>query len=92
MILGYIATDGGMRCPTDICGAVCCKATHFRPDKRAPCEYLTDKLTCELHDVGGIKCKPMGCVEYPRSQRDIDAINRLAESAGFTERCQLRVI
>lgn len=91
MISGYIATDRGDRCPTDICGAVCCRASHFRPDKGPPCEFLTDQLSCELHDAGGIKCKPWGCAEYPKNNADIDSINKQAEAHGFTERCQLRV-
>ena len=90
MIKGYIiASDGGLSCPTDICGAVCCRATHFRPDRPPPCEYLTDSNSCELHDAGGKACKPVGCAEYPRGQADIDGINRQAEEMGFTERCQL---
>jgi len=90
VIEGYIATDGGLKCQTDICGAVCCRSAHFRPDREPPCEYLTDHLTCELHDVGGKACKPLGCAEYPRSQVDIDMINELAEQGGFAERCLLR--
>ena len=90
MLSGYIIDEGGNKsCPTDICKAVCCKATHFRPDKKPPCEYLTAKLNCELHNVGGVKCKPLGCYEYPRSQADINAINLQAEKEGFSERCQL---
>lgn len=92
-VTGYLTgPDGQKRCPVDVCGAVCCRASHFRPDRKPPCEYLTDRLTCELHEAGGPSCKPVGCWTYPRSQADIDAINRLAEAAGFEERCQLKVI
>ena len=80
-----------MECDTALCKAVCCRAQHFRPDREPPCEYLQSDCRCELHAVGGIGCKPFGCVEYPRRQRDIDAINRDAEKLGLTERCHLRV-
>ena len=76
-------------CPVDQCHAVCCRSQHFRPDKPAPCEYVQDNHLCELHVAGGPRCKPLGCVEYPRSQADIDGVNKSAEEAGFTERCML---
>ena len=76
-------------CRTEICNAVCCRSSHFRPDRNPPCEYLTDKNSCELHDVGGPSCKPKGCYDFPRNQADIDMINKLAEQKGFKERCLL---
>lgn len=88
-VVGFlIATDGQARCPTEICGAVCCKATHYIPGLPGPCEHLTESLQCELHDNG----KPGGCASYPRNQADIDKINEQAERAGFSERCQLIIV
>jgi hypothetical protein len=89
-VTGYVIENGIPRCPTEVCNAVCCRATHFRPDRPPPCEYLTAKNTCELHDVGGRACKPVGCADYPNNQADIDMINKQAEQNGFSERCQLR--
>ena len=79
-------------CDTSRCKAVCCRAQHFRPDRQPPCEYLMDDYRCELHVVGGINCKPMGCALYPRNQYDIDCINADAERLGLKERCHLVVI
>lgn len=81
---GYI--DG--RCPTEICNAVCCRATHYIPGLPGPCSHLVNNQ-CELH---GTPDKPKGCTQYPRNQADIDMINKQAEEAGFTERCQLRIV
>lgn len=91
---GYIiATDGKQQCPTDICNAVCCRATSFRADKPGPCEYLDqDRNLCTLHSIGGQICKPYGCYVYPRNQMDIDVVNQQAELAGLSERCQLKVV
>lgn len=62
----------------------------FRPDKPGPCEYLTERYTCELHEVGGLPCKPSGCSQYPIDQADIDGMNAQIEKAGISERCILR--
>lgn len=86
-VSGYVSDGkGGLRCPTEICGAVCCKATHYVPGLQGPCSHLTADLLCGLHGGG----KPAGCATYPLSQADIDKINEQAERAGFPERCQLR--
>lgn len=91
-VSGYIIEEGkAPRCPIEICGAICCMSSSFRPDRKGPCEYLTKELSCELHKIGGPRCKPLGCHEYPRSQADIDAINKLAKDLGFTQRCQLNI-
>ena len=79
-------------CDTSKCKAVCCRSGNFRPDKKPPCEYLREDNLCELHVVGGPPCKPMGCNDYPRSQADIDGVNKGAEAAGFSERCLLRFV
>ncbi len=90
-LIGLVPADnGGMACPVDQCKAACCRCMSFRPDKPGPCEYLTERHTCELHEVGGDNCKPMGCVNYPLSQADIDGMNQQIEASGITERCLLR--
>lgn len=92
-VQGYIDDGrGGKRCPVETCGAVCCRASHYLPGRKGPCELLGPDRMCIPHKLGGIKAKPWGCAEYPRNQADIDAINRQAEAAGFTERCLLRVV
>ena len=90
-IKGYISDENGnIRCPTEVCNAVCCRSSHFVPGIPGPCDFLnTCTNRCGLHELGGPKAKPVGCFEYPRNQADIDSINRQAEAAGFTERCQL---
>jgi hypothetical protein len=86
---GYItAEDGTKSCPIDVCHSVCCKATHHIPGLAGPCSELTQGGLCGLHLSG----KPKGCSQYPRNQADIDMINKQAREAGFTERCQLRVV
>jgi len=88
---GYIESKrGGLACDVSVCLAACCRAMSFRPDKPGPCEYLTDRYTCKLHEVGGPNCKPMGCHLYPRNQADIDGMNAQLETAGIKERCILR--
>lgn len=83
------AKNGGYRCPVEICKAACCRAMSFRPDKPGPCEFVTDGHECKLHLIGGLACKPLGCVQYPKDQADIDAMNEKLEAAGIAERCQL---
>lgn len=85
------AANGGMRCQTEICGAICCKTWSFRPDTPGPCEFLTEDLQCELHLVGGPPCKPMGCAQFPLSQADVDGMNAQLEALGVPERCLLGV-
>jgi len=93
MIRGYILakSGGGYACDTSICKAACCRSCSFRPDKDGPCEYLTDDYRCELHVVGGIACKPVGCAEYPSSNADVTVMNRMLEASGIKERCHLTV-
>lgn len=90
---GYILakTGGGYACDVAICRAACCRSASFRPDRPGPCEYLTADYRCELHVVGGPPCKPSGCLDYPRHQRDVDTMNAHIERAGIAERCILRV-
>ena len=85
-VLGYI--DG--KCPTDKCGAFCCKKASCFPDKPGPCEFLQDDLLCYLHVHGGRSCKPRGCNDYPRNQRDVDLMNERNGAVGEF-RCWLRV-
>ncbi len=90
-LIGLVpAENGGMRCQVEICKAACCRCSSFRPDKPGPCEYLTERHTCELHEVGGDACKPKGCADYPQTQSDIDGMNQQLESAGIQERCLLQ--
>ena len=63
----------------------------FRPDKPGPCEYLTDRNTCELHEAGGVACKPLGCYLYPQQQSDVEGMNRQLEQSGIALRCHLKV-
>ncbi len=86
-ILGYIVEDGKRRCPTEKCGAFCCKSASVFPDMPPPCEYLTEKLSCYFQDRGGVGAKPFSCVQYPRSQVDIDHMNK---DAVGDYRCHLR--
>ena len=44
-----------------------------------------------MHVEGGPEGKPKGCYDFPRTQADIDEINRQAEAAGYEERCILRI-
>ena len=90
-LIGLVpAENGGMRCQTEICKAACCRCSSLSPDKSGPCEYLTERNTCELHEVGGNSCKPVGCAEYPLAQSDINGMNEQIEAAGIQERCLLR--
>lgn len=90
-VRGYIpATNGGLACDVSACKAACCRAMSFRPDRPGPCEYLTERYTCELHEAGGPPCKPLGCNLFPRDQADIDGMNAQLEAAGIKERCILR--
>lgn len=89
-VVGYVLDETlGWRCPTEVCGAVCCRATHYIPGLPGPCDHLTAGLKCSLH---GTADKPAGCQNYPRNQADIDKINEQAERAGFSERCQLTIV
>ena len=86
-VLGYVWDGkGGRRCPTEICGAYCCKTGSLFPMDKPPCPYLTDNLACLFQDKGGLAAKPFGCVSFPRSQADIDRM-----SQGATVGCQLRI-
>ena len=89
-VLGYVWDGkGGRRCPTEVCDAHCCKTGSLFPNMPPPCEFLTDELSCSFQDRGGLAAKPFGCVSYPRSQHDIDNMNKDApEGKG----CQLRIV
>ena len=87
-VYGYIQDGPNRRCPTEICGAYCCKTASLFPIDKPPCQFLTGKLSCSFQDKGGMGAKPFGCVMYPRSQADIDHMNKDAPEGGG---CQLRM-
>lgn len=88
-VYGYVWDGkGGRRCPTEICGAYCCKTASLFPSEKPPCPFLTERLSCSFQDKGGMGAKPYGCVMYPRSQADIDSMNKDAPEGGG---CQLRM-
>ena len=85
---GYV--DG--KCPTDICGAVCCKVCNLQGRVgEGPCEFLDSDDLCRLHKMN-VHCKPVSCLVWPTSQESIDGANKLAERLGFAGRCQLRMV
>ena len=86
-LLGYVMKDGVPSCPTDKCGAYCCTTGAIFPDMEPPCKYLNENLNCYFHERGGYAAKPLCCTEYPRSQADIDHMNR---NAVGDDRCLLR--
>lgn len=86
-LLGYVMKDGVVSCPTEKCGAYCCKTGAVFPDMKPPCHYLQENLKCYFHERGGRSAKPLGCTVYPRHQADIDYMNR---NAVGEERCLLR--
>lgn len=85
---GYIYKDGQKFCPTDVCDAVCCKTGSAYPGKPPPCEHL-ESVLCGLHKKFGKEGKPAGCASFPQTPKDIEHINRLAEKAGYSQKCQL---
>lgn len=86
-VLGYVWDGkGGRRCPTEVCGAHCCKTGSLFPMDKPPCQFLTAGLSCSFQDKGGLAAKPFGCVSYPRSQEDIERMNK-----GVKIGCQLRI-
>lgn len=62
----------GWRCPTEKCNAYCCQNGSIWPDEKGPCEFLCADLLCAIHKRGGVGAKPFGCVEFPRSNEDIE--------------------
>lgn len=91
-VLGYIKTDTGLRCPTEICHAECCQVADPN-NKMKPCPFLRqDDFLCGLQADMGIDWKPQLCRECPQKQKDIDVVNRIAEVRGSPYRCQLRVV
>jgi len=66
------------RCPTEKCDAFCCKTGSLFADMPPPCTYLLENKQCWFHVKGGMGAKPYGCVQYPRSQADVDHMNRNA--------------
>jgi len=85
---GYI--DG--KCPVDKCGGLCCEAIPLiGPLTDAPCEFWNpDSKLCGLHERGGRAAKPVSCVVWPRSQADIDLVNK--RFAKGEKRCYLKVV
>lgn len=79
-VKGYIwdETMGRWRCPTELCKALCCRTHTLWPDTPPPCEYLTTEHYCSIHQRGGLSAKPFGCAIFPRSQADIDKLNKQA--------------
>ena len=88
-IYGYVWDGPNRRCPTEICGAYCCKTGTLFPMDKPPCPFLTEKLSCIFQDRGGMAAKPHGCVSFPRSQADIDHMNKDAPKG---KGCQLRIV
>ena len=86
-LLGYVMKAGERTCPTDLCGSYCCKSGTVFPDQPPPCSLLSSSGLCSMQVRGGIGAKPYGCVVYPRSQSDIDHMNR---NAVGEHRCHLR--
>lgn len=87
---GYV--DG--KCPTDICGGVCCKTSSLNGVVgKGPCEHFDKtEMNCSLHARFGIGVKPISCVIWPKSHIDIDTVNKQAERLGLKGRCQLKVV
>lgn len=82
------------RCPTEICGAVCCRTADLLDGAvgSGPCRFLNEEtLGCRLHEKGRA-CKPIACLVWPVRQGDIDSTNEKAARLGFKERCQLRFV
>ena len=88
-VSGFIMDEetGQLRCPTEKCNAFCCRTGSVWPDGPVPCEFLTDNQ-CAIQKRGGMGAKPFGCVSYPRSQADVDHMNR---NAAGEYRCYLSV-
>ena len=87
-VLGYVWEDGQWRCPTDKCNAFCCRTGALLPHWTPPCAFLTEGNRCWFQMKGGVGAKPFGCVTYPRSQSDVDHMNRNADG---DFRCYLSV-
>ena len=87
---GYVWDDATSqwRCPTEKCQSYCCKTGSIWPKGPVPCEFLRKDLKCTFHVRGGVGAKPFGCVSYPRSQEDVDHMNKNAKGEF---RCYLTV-
>ena len=90
---GYVPDGkGGLRCPTDVCGGLCCEAIPLIGAlSDAPCRFWNAETKgCGLEEQGGKAAKPVSCLVWPRRQADIDMVN---ERFGQGERrCQLSVV
>lgn len=81
-----------LRCPTEICQAVCCRVANLRGRVgEGACEFLGNDHKCNLHRMG-LGCKPISCVLWPTKTQDVETANSLAERLGLPGRCQLRVV
>lgn len=81
------------RCPTEICGAVCCRVMDQWGRAGTCCEALDrESLSCRPHARGGPACKPLSCWLWPLGPADIDKVNELAQRFGHAGRCQLRIV
>ncbi len=89
-VTGYVDDgNGGLRCPTEICGALCCVKINWKGVNGQRCEFLTDDLRCMFQAERGMACKPMSCAAWPKQQLDVDFVNeRWAQGA---KRCCLKV-
>ena len=90
VVKGYVWNDDktAKRCPTEKCGAYCCSNGALYPNGATPCKFLSAKLSCGIQDKGGVGAKPFGCVMFPRSQADIDSMNK---DAIGEHRCHLSI-
>jgi len=89
-VQGYILLEGGgVCCPVDKCGAICCKVQNIFSGEALPCSFLTDDLLCFFHKVGDYTCNPYCCALFPENQNDIDVVNKLEKEQGLEGRCQL---
>ena len=70
---------GDWACPTDVCGALCCRQDPWKGREHQPCQFLSEDKLCELHhSINGHSYKPQWCSVWPRSQQDVDSFNKAA--------------
>lgn len=86
--------EGGRRCPTEKCGAICCTVGNpfaenlfQKLDPAISCQFLEKDFGCQLQRTGGRMYKPLWCSIWPRNQGDIDEFNRLFSTK--TQKCLL---
>ena len=89
---GYVWDDDlkAWRCPTEKCGALCCKNINLKGQMGKRCQLLADDLLCDLHRIGGPATKPVSCWIWPRNQESIDILNE--RFADGDVRCYLKLV